>query len=73
MTEITAPESPTSADSVTRHGQMPCAVRDHARVLDDTVRLGLLVTALSVVACILVGLIVLCAMRPALPLYVLGG
>jgi hypothetical protein len=48
-------------------------VRDHARDLDDAVRLGLLAAALAAVAFILAGLIVVCVTRPALPLYVLGG
>ena len=73
MTETIEPESLTSADSGAQAGGIPSVVRDHVRDLDDTLRLGLFVAVLAIVTCVLAGLVVLCAIRPSLPLYVLGG
>lgn len=73
MTGTTKPASPTSADRERPAGDIPRAVWDHARDLDDTVRFGVLVAVLSIVAFVLAGLVVVCATRPALPLYVFGG
>lgn len=73
MREIAVPETLTTADSFAPERQVPPVVTEHARALDETLRLGLFVALLAGLAGVLSVLIVACWSRPSLPLYVLGG
>lgn len=73
MSETRKHGSPTSADSPARVPAVPGVVQDHARDLEDSLRLGLLAAALAAAAVLQGGLVALCLSRPQVPLYVLGG